>query len=536
MSVGLHTQFSSNRLLLKSQDGLQHKSHTMYFMNIGSKQKLKRSAIEDKLALSTFNRLHFFKCNLSKAYKTTFSYLMRNHRTINILEIYLIDDAILQGLKHQLIEFILSQSCSQLVKLAIRSNAQSTFALEDIFGALSTSKALCNTLQCVQFEHIEFNRSVKLDKTLSKFLFNASVTSHTLATLDIRNLRFSAKQNFDLAQALTTCLWDSRKRKKISQSCSINKLFFGGNDEWSQKGIHLMCDFIKYNCNLEHLGIDLVHGARDKPFISAIDPTTVGIFVLSMDDHPALQRLEIYHLQTYTLITLGAQFEKRSKAVRLTELYLQQVHQNTYANPMDHSVFPSILKMTKKIAWLQLLELKISVFCNLFEVKELCKLLPFCKHLNGLTFHCKMGEMFSKKQILICVEHIVETLKRMKQKNVSKGRMEIIDALEMNLVIANRGDSNIDQDIAVEILSYADISYAFDAGLLFFESTFLNKLDVMDRKEANEWLLNNWKRLPYGGKNMSDMRYKNARQKLVKLSGKIKNKNKKKKIKNELLS
>eukprot|EP01084_Bolivina_argentea_P165677 287797_1 len=152
MSVGSHIPLSSSRLLSKSEDGLQHKSDTIYFMNIGSKQKLKSSEIEDKLALSTFNRLHFFKCDLSKAYKTTFSYLMRNHRTINILEIFVIDDAILNTIKHQLIEFILSESCAQLVKLGIRSNAQGSFALDDIFAALSTSKSLCNTLQCVQFE------------------------------------------------------------------------------------------------------------------------------------------------------------------------------------------------------------------------------------------------------------------------------------------------------------------------------------------------------------------------------------------------
>eukprot|EP01083_Nonionella_stella_P039143 106461_1 len=524
MSVGLHTPLSSSRLLSKSEDGLQHKSDTIYFMNIGSKQKLKSSEIEDKLALSTFNRLHFFKCDLSKAYKTTFSYLMHNHRSINILEIFVIDDAILNTIKHQLIEFILSESCAQLVKLGIRSNAQGSFALDDIFAALSTSKSLCKTLQCVQFEQMEFNRSVKLDKTFSKFLFNASVTSKALVTLDIRNLRFSAKQNFDLSHALTTCLWNARKRKKMSQLCSIRTLFFGGNDEWSQKGINLMCDFIKYNCNLEILGIDLVHGARDIPFIGTGDATTVGIFVLSLDDHPSLQRLEIHHIQTYTLIALGAQFAKRCRAVRLSELYVQQVHQNTLANPMDHSVIPSIFRMTTKMPWLQLLELKISVFCNLNEVKQLCKLLPCCEHLNGLTFDCKMGEMFSKKQILNCVEHIVETFQQMKEKNVSKGRMDVIAALEANLVIANGGDTNVDNDIAQEILSYADISYAFDAGLLFFESTFLNKLDVIDRKEANEWLLNNWKRLPYGGKNMSDLRYKNARRKLVKLKQKIKSK------------
>ena len=207
----------------------------------------------------------------------------------------------------------------------------------------------------------------------------------------------------------------------------------------------------------------------------------------------------------------------------MTELYLQQVHQNTFVDAQDHTVLPSILKIAKKIAWLQLLQLKISIFCNLFEVKELCKLLPHCKHLNGLTFHCKMGEMFSKKQIGICVGHIVDTFKEMKEKNITQGRMDIINALEGNLIIANDGNKNIDRDIAICILSYADISYAFDAGLLFFESTFLTKLDIDDqaRVDANEWLMNNWKKLPYNGRNIKDERYKDARDKLAKYNKKL---------------
>ena len=123
--------------------------------------------------------------------------------------------------------------------------------------------------------------------------------------------------------------------------------------------------------------------------------------------------------------------------------------------------------------------------------------------------------MFSKKQIVNCVGHIVDTFKEMKKQNVTGGRMQIIEAIESNLVLANDGNTNVDKDIAVVILSYADISYAFDAGLLFFESTFLNRAGFEGKVAANEWLLNNWKRLPFNGENMSDLRYKNARNKLM---------------------
>ena len=101
--------------------------------------------------------------------------------------------------------------------------------------------------------------------------------------------------------------------------------------------------------------------------------------------------------------------------------------------------------------------------------------------------------------------------------------MEIIEALESILVIANDGNKNVDKDIAICVLIYADISYAFDAGLLFFESTFLTKLDITDkaRVNANEFLMNNWKRLPYNGRNMKDERYKDARDKLAKYNKKL---------------
>eukprot|EP01084_Bolivina_argentea_P011592 21664_1 len=537
MAFDLHTRFTNLQAAPKSYQGLQHKENTIYFIKIGSKQKLKKSEIEDKLALTTFNRLHFYKCDLSKAYKTTFAYLIHNHRKITILEIEVIDGEILSTFTNELIQFISSDSCSNLIKLSIRSNDTDLFDMEQLFTALMQSKSLQQNLQCIQFENMQINPAIKLDKTLSKYIFAASVDTKTLRTLDLRNMKFSGKQNYALAVALTSCLTYNSKKTTGSYSCSINKLFFGGSDQWTQKGVRLMCEFIKFNYNLELLGIELLNSPSDKPFISAADGTAMSVFVTSLDNHPALQRLELYHMQTYTLKVFGSQFEKRIKGdtMRLSELYLQQVHQNTLANPMDHSVFPAILKVTKRIPWLQLLELKISVFCNLFEAKELCKLLPFCKHLNGLSFHCKMGEMFSKKQILGCVNHIVDTFKEMKVKNVSRGRLEIIYALNSNLIIANNGDKNVDKLIPIVILSYADISYAFDAGLLFFESTFLQKLDLVDRIPANEWLLNNWKKLPYNGANMSDDRYRNARDKLIKFNKKVNKKSNSKKSAKKLL-
>ena len=93
-------------------------------------------------------------------------------------------------------------------------------------------------------------------------------------------------------------------------------------------------------------------------------------------------------------------------------------------------------------------------------------------------FFCKLGEMFSAKQVAFCVEHIMDTLKAMKQRNVTQGRREIIGAIESSLVRANGGNVHVDRKIAVVVLSYADLAYAFDAGLLFFESTFLGKLDA----------------------------------------------------------
>ena len=182
---------------------------------------------------------------------------------------------------------------------------------------------------------------------------------------------------------------------------------------------------------------------------------------------------------------------------------------------MDQTVLPAISQIAQRVSWLQLLELKISVYCNLFEAKELCKLLPLCKHLSGLRFHCQMGEMFSTKQIKGCVETITNTFKKMSDENVKEGRGKMLDAIEKSLVIANEGNRHIDKEIAVVILGFADICYGFGTGLLFFESTFLTKLDLKDRMECNDWLLSNWKKLPYNGRDISDERYQSARSRLA---------------------
>ena len=38
---------------------MECKDDTIYFINVGTKEKLKKSEIEDKLGLSTFDRLHY---------------------------------------------------------------------------------------------------------------------------------------------------------------------------------------------------------------------------------------------------------------------------------------------------------------------------------------------------------------------------------------------------------------------------------------------------------------------------------------------
>mmetsp|Transcript_56184 Transcript_56184/g.93628 ORF Transcript_56184/g.93628 Transcript_56184/m.93628 type:complete len:526 (+) Transcript_56184:26-1603(+) len=523
MASSLHRRFTNSRSAPKGIEGVQHHNDTVYFVLIGSKQKLKKTEIEDILGLRSFNRLHFFKCDSHKVYQIAFSYLMRHGRKIDTLEIYTESD--MSSFSTALIQFIASAACSDLIKLSIHS--PSDFDIEPLFSALTDSASLPQSLQCLQLQQLVINQAMKIDRAMAKYLLQSTVNTHTLQTLDLRNIRFSDKQTFDLSMALTQCLWSDQKRKRASQRCSITEFFFGGSDVWTGKGIQCMCDFIKYHHNLETLGIELLNGPKEKPFLSDDDRTNMGNFVLSIANHPSLQRLEIHHIQTYTLKMMGEQCEKRLKTatIKLNELFIQQVHQNTFANPMDHTVFPAISRLTKKIPWLQLLELRISVFCNLFEVKELCKLLPFCKHLNGLLFHCKLGEMFSKKQILGCVEHIVQTLKETKEKNVTQERQLIIDAIEQNLMIANEGNANVFHDIAVTVLSYADIAFAFDAGLLFFESTFLNKLDVKERIAAHEWLYNNWRRLPSNGQFMSDTRYRGARNKLFKFMQNVKQNN-----------
>ena len=77
--------------------------------------------------------------------------------------------------------------------------------------------------------------------------------------------------------------------------------------------------------------------------------------------------------------------------------------------------------------------------------------------------------------------------------NIKEGRGQILEVIERGLVAANEGNRNVDKDIAVVVLSFADICSGFDTGLLFFESTFLSKLDSKDRAECNEWLWGNWK-------------------------------------------
>ena len=297
---------------------MEHNNDTIYFVGVGSKETMKKSEIEDKLGLSTFNRLHFFKCNLAKAYTTTFSYLVHNHHQITILEIINIDNDILSKISQQLSQFLTSSTCENLIKLSIRSNDGSSYNLEELYKTLLHIQSL----QCIQLENMEINPAIKLDKTLFKYLYSSSVDTQTLRILDLRNLKFSGKQNYDLAQSLNNCLklGDINKKNKPSYACTISEFFFGGNDQWSSKGITLMCDFIKYNYNLEILGIELLHGPKDKPFVTAADPTAIGVFILSMDNHHSLQRLEIYHMQTYTLKMFGEQFEKRIQGKYIHDL------------------------------------------------------------------------------------------------------------------------------------------------------------------------------------------------------------------------
>ena len=119
----------------------------------------------------------------------------------------------------------------------------------------------------------------------------------------------------------------------------------------------------------------------------------------------------------------------------MSELYLHQVPENTGYDPGDHMVFPSLVKITAKIPWLQLLQIKLTVFCNLFETKQFCKLLKNCKHLNGVSFLCPIGEMFSNKQILNCVNEIVKIFKEIQSNYMKKEKNDIIQIIIMIILI-----------------------------------------------------------------------------------------------------
>ena len=297
------------------EDKLVHQDDTIYFTDIGLKDKVKTSDIEDILSSHTFEKLDFKRCNSSKVYKKTFAYLMHNHHQINTIQIDVIHHSIFTSILSNLCDFLCSSSCSSLIELLITSDIF-TPDLNNLLVTLSKSKSLQTSLQRLKigtFGNAEKNASIKIDKTLSNFLFNASVTNKSLKVLNLRNIGFTAKQNYDLSFALCNCLWPNGKKKKRSNRCSITEFYFGGSDNWNQKGMEKMCRFIKYNRNLEILGVDLLNASKDRPFISDDDATSIGVFVLSINDHPSLQRLEVYHIQTYTLKVFGDQFENRIK-------------------------------------------------------------------------------------------------------------------------------------------------------------------------------------------------------------------------------
>lgn len=61
------------------------------------------------------------------------------------------------------------------------------------------------------------------------------------------------------------------------------------------------------------LVISFIFFQRNRPFLCYTELTTIARFILSMANHPTMQRLELHHIQTYTLKAFGDQFAKRVK-------------------------------------------------------------------------------------------------------------------------------------------------------------------------------------------------------------------------------
>ena len=257
----LQRQFSSSNSLPRKMQGMICEAETMYFVRMKSNDpiKIRNAEIQEKLADSSFDKLNFYDCTLSKAYKTTFNWLIRHHRPISQLEMNLIPD---MNSFLSLVEFLASTCCVSLRKLAICPSVISGPLGPLMPELLDTIFSSQSPIECLQLQCISIQSNIRMDKAFASYIQTATVQSHILRILDFRRMPFYGRQTTDMSLALLHCLSDKRElsqRNTGSMTCSISHLVFGGNDQWTLRGVEAMCNFIKFNHNLECVGVDLLN-------------------------------------------------------------------------------------------------------------------------------------------------------------------------------------------------------------------------------------------------------------------------------------
>lgn len=533
-----------------------------------------------------YHTLYFKNCQSLKVYKFIFDFFMTKEaqnegRYINTILFDNIEaETLLELCKNAETHFFDALNCESMSRLKELILIMDDFDNDnqlmgnmitqagDLFLSHLSSKCaniLKNSIEYLKFNNFFCQLKSKADVYLHSILLQSGINH--LKILDLRNMRLNGKQNRELANSLSLLVAPRDRKKKnknknnntnsknkntnanknndndnnknkmskidhkrqssnlfleksmfsLNYRCSIEQLYIGGNDEWDANGIELLCNFIRYNGNLEIVGIDCRQMGRSSTLLNKVETSTMSLLILALNQHPSLYRLELYRIKPFVLVALSEQWERRCKNIRISELYVDHVPEEGLTGPRDNLVLPAVARICANTPWLQFLELKMGIYFGHNDIAQLCTIINNCYHLSGILFDARSTLNPDHRKMIVN-----KLAKTVKNKDIKENSVTMVDAI-YSVMCQATGIQNATKDLASLILSFADVSFAHNAGILLLDTNILNKrhLPIQDTKPLIESLLANWKKLPFGGIYYHDQRYMIQRTQLLDVNQKI---------------
>jgi len=472
-------------------------------------------ALEEKL-----DEIYLYKCQNIKVYETIFNYCINNKIILSSINIQLIFDHRLPVIYKYIKQYLMTNElCVDLKKLAIQTLQTkkegmdtTQIILEDILDIISSSNILKSNIECLELNGFYIDPTIKTKLKalvyLDKYL-NDNATRNALKILDLRNIILrNGKHTFQLTKLLLS----------VKKTCNINELYIGGQDAFNKNGIETLSEFIKNNNSLTTLGIEFLYST----LFSKGDKISVSSFIANaFGNNDKLKDLQLYHIRPIMLKWVGEIFNIRAKNCNIESLYIHQIGEDSGAGDYSHLVSGALVNLLKCFKSLKILRLKLGLYPGLKDIDQLSSIINGCVYLNCLEYNCPYKVGKSKSELNTMMKMVYKGIKSKNENNIIKNERDTIIKILDEYVYRSR-------QISILILSFCDLSFAFNTGLLVFTSNLFNKMDKNNkiRKDIIKLLSVNWAKLPNNGrgKQYFDDNYQKYRNKLIMLNKRISSK------------